>query len=270
MYPAIVREIDKGGRTFFKLTDSRIVIGRNMNGRRWVFEGTYSRGADVIKPRYGARSNVKFTEIFINAVLASEGDIPFDATPLRVDGEQDRYLLILVMPRLRQAATAIQLRADEDIFNTYIYQVALHEMNHVLTETCVTETGDLNALKSELLADIFLIQDLATQPNAQHHLDIKRRDIRAILSRANWEGYEYYRRYLTVIDLLLSDSTPERLITITRRLQDALTPCWDRTPDDLYDLCVCAIESPDREPCGTGDLAHKAVPARLLTNVSRQ
>lgn len=244
-YPSIVTEIEKGQRTFFRALDSDvIIIGRKNHKERWILEGKYSAGENYQRKTYSSQSEVKFSVIFITELTAFEGKIDFSATPLQVDGPIDWHLIAILQPCLNQDLNAIQQNFTEDIRNAYTTQIILHEMNHVLTNEYVTENGELNHFKSELLADCFLLQEINRLPNRQIQLDIKRTDVRLLLSNHSWNSKnQYYKLYLTVVNQLLNLSEMSALSIKIAKLQEILMDSWDGTVSDLSDKLLAEVQT---------------------------
>jgi hypothetical protein len=245
-YPSFVAEVEKGERISFKTSgDSVIVIGRRKNSERWMLEGKYREGISCLRKTFASQAEVKFSIAYITDVIQVEGAINFNATPLRVNSPTQWYLVIILLPLLHQSANAIQQNFIEDIYDVYVSQIISHEMNHVLTNEYITEKGELNHFKSELLADCFLFQEINILPNRQTQLDVKRADVQQILSNHSWNGQnQYYKQYLTVIDKLLSHSEMGALSNKVAGLQEILAQGWNGTVSDLSDRLMAEIQTP--------------------------
>lgn len=245
-YPLIVAEIDKEERTFFKTFQDRIVIGKRNGEKRWILEGRYRAGQSQVRRCYSSSSEIKFTEVNITEVIALDGTIAFDATPLKVDG-QNLYLIVRILPWLNSSVEAMQIHFKQDIRDLHILHVSMHEMNHILTAELLTETGELNNFKSELLADIFLIHELNAYPNRELHLALKHFNVRDLLSNKRWTSDNaYYELYLKVIERLLSLPTQDDIAAQSERLKGLLANNWSGTLHDLFTHLMSSFGNGDR------------------------
>lgn len=239
-HPEILNEIAKGERTFFRTIGDSIVLGRKTDDLLWILEGKYNQGRSIYKNTYATDIRMKFTELLIHRIVASYGNIFFNAMPLAVDGYDTWYLIAIILPMID--TKSIQQHFTQDIRKVYISQIIDHEISHILVEDFLDESGDIRHFKAELLADTFLIHDILERPDYELLLKVKHYDVKSIMVDRDWSSStEYYKIYLNVMDEILSIQDSEDLRNRIEKLQEVLTQPCSGNLNDIYDDLVARL-----------------------------
>jgi len=150
---AFKRTLNNRGGTFFKFYKNGSLL-------RYGYKNKYFFESKVLKSESRNSKSVngtlqKFIIVYIDAFEYVEGKIPFNATVQKIDGENDTYIIFILIHQLHTEKFD-DLKID-NLKDKYLEQIIQHEMNHIRTNDLLNDfTDETKQFVSEVLSDALL------------------------------------------------------------------------------------------------------------------